>query len=253
MTSLRNTKESEAEPLPGDEPSREKAWAMFDRIAPRYDLLNRLMTLGMDVRWRKRMAAFLPPGDGLSLLDLATGTGDQILMMMDEKTCRIGRAVGMDLAEEMLALGREKVIRRGLSDRVDLQTGDAMAIPAEDGHFDAVTISFGIRNVLDVPTALGEMRRVLRPGGRVLILETSRPEAKVLQVLHRAYVRHVIPTVGGLVSGDRAAYRYLNRTVETFPSGRAFCERMEAAGFLDVAALPLALGAASIYRGDVSS
>jgi demethylmenaquinone methyltransferase / 2-methoxy-6-polyprenyl-1,4-benzoquinol methylase len=231
------------------EPSRERVWEMFDRIAPRYDLMNRLMTFGLDVRWRRRMARDLPPGEDLAVLDLATGTGDQLLLMMEVEP-RIRRAVGIDLAEQMLARGRAKVAARGWGDRIELSVGDAAAIPAADGAFDAVTISFGIRNVVDVGAALREMFRVLRPGGRALILETSQPESGLLRFGHRVYLRRVMPYLGGLVSGDLEAYRYLNRTVETFPCGQAFCARLEAAGFREVAAHPLAFGAATIYRGD---
>lgn len=222
---------------------------MFDRIAPRYDLVNRLMTFGLDVRWRRRMAEYLPAGDGLRVLDLATGTADQLLLMM-EGAPGIGRAVGIDLAEAMLARGRDKVAERGWQDRIELRLGDAMAIPSEDDAFDAVTMSFGIRNVIDVSGAMAEMLRVLRPGGRALILETSRPESPLARLGHRWYLRGVLPILGGLVSGDFNAYRYLNRTAESFPDGREFCALMEAAGFRDVQAHPRTLGVATIYRGD---
>jgi len=230
-------------------PSREGVWAMFDRIAPRYDFLNRLLSGGLDVAWRKHMADLLPAGDKVELLDIATGTGDQIFHIL-ERDRRITRAVGVDLAEKMLEIGREKVKQRGLEKIITLQTADALKLPFPDGGFDAVTISFGIRNVVDVPAALREMRRILRPGGRALILECSKPDSSLLRFGYNIYMRHVMPSIGALVSGDGAAYRYLNRTIETFPYGEAFCALMRDAGFSSVKASPQTLSVATIYQGD---
>ena len=232
-------------------PSRLESWRIFDRIAKRYDLLNRLLSLGTDVRWRKRMADFLPDADGVRLVDLATGTGDQALFLC--RTCaKIKHATGFDLAENMLELGRKKVAESGLGDRVDLRTGDATDIPSEEGVYDAATISFGIRNVTDVPRALEEMLRVLKPGGRALILEFSLPSNPVLRRCYLFYFRHILPRIGALVSGDASAYRYLNQTVETFPYGENFCTLMKDAGFTAVKANPLTFGIATIYQGDAS-
>jgi demethylmenaquinone methyltransferase/2-methoxy-6-polyprenyl-1,4-benzoquinol methylase len=222
---------------------------MFDRIAPRYDLLNRVLSGWRDVAWRRRVATFLKGRADLDLLDLATGTGDQILQLL-EAGADLRSAVGVDMAEGMLAVGREKIARRGLARRVTLQTGDATQIPAADSSFDAVTITFGIRNVGDVPRALAEMRRVLRPGGRALILEFSLPGSALLRAAYVFYLRHVLPVVGGWISGDASAYRYLNRTIEAFPYGEAFCALMRDAGFTAVTASPLTLGVATLYKGD---
>lgn len=218
---------------------------MFDRIAPRYDLLNHLLSARRDVAWRKRMARHLPDGSGLMLLDLATGTGDQIFSIL-ESTDRVKNAVGLDLSERMLEIGRGKIHGRN----VELKNGDATAIPLVDNKFDVVTISFGIRNVIDVPGALREMRRVLKPGGRTLILECSLPRWRLLRGLYLFYLRHVLPRFGGWISGDAEAYRYLNVTIESFPKGEAFCDLMRSAGFKNVRAFPLSLGVAAIYQGD---
>ncbi|MCE9616463.1 MAG: bifunctional demethylmenaquinone methyltransferase/2-methoxy-6-polyprenyl-1,4-benzoquinol methylase UbiE [Lentisphaerae bacterium] len=225
---------------------------MFDRIAPRYDLLNRVLSGRRDVAWRRRMADDLRGRSALRLLDLATGTGDQILHLLDAGA-DLASAVGIDMSEEMLARGREKVRQRGLAARVDLRAGDATQVSFPDASFDAVTISFGIRNVGDVPLALREMRRVLRPGGRALILEFSLPTRTLVRAGYVFYLRHLLPGIGGVVSGDSSAYRYLNRTIEAFPSGEAFCALMREAGFVQVAAQPLTLGVATIYRGDAPS
>jgi len=221
---------------------------MFDRVARRYDLLNRLLSLGIDCAWRRKMASFLPPGNALHVLDLATGTADQLLFLFDESD-RIKSGVGMDLAEEMLEIGRKKVARRGLSEFVCLKTGNAMDIPAKDNQFDVATISFGIRNMTDADRALKEMRRVLKPGGRALVLEFSLPRNRLIQKVHLFYLRHLLPRIGRWISGDPYAYRYLNETIETFPHGEAFCRLLADAGFSGVSVHPLTFGIATIYRG----
>jgi len=222
---------------------------MFDRIAPRYDLLNRILSGGTDVAWRRDMARLLPDWKDLNVLDLATGTGDVLLTLYDMDPKMKG-GVGMDMSGKMLSLAKGKIAERGLSERLRMVRADATAIAAPDDHFDAVTIAFGIRNVIDVTKALREMYRVLKPGGRVLILEFSLPENALFRQAYLFYFRHVLPRIGGLISGDRYAYRYLNQTVESFPYGQAFCDLMTEAGFNDVRAHPLSFGIASLYQGD---
>ena len=229
--------------------ARDAVWRMFDRIAPRYDLLNRLLSGGRDVAWRKRLARHLPPGEDLRVLDLATGTGD-VLIMLDQASGRICSGLGVDMAGEMLALGQRKLERGGLTGRFTLARADATVIPAADDSVDAVTIAFGIRNVDCVEKALAEMRRVLKPGGRALILEFSLPSTRLFRGGYLFYFRHVLPRIGGLISGDRQAYRYLNETVESFPYGEAFIQLMERQGFHSVKQHPLTFGIASIYEGE---
>lgn len=228
--------------------SRDEVWKMFDRVARRYDFLNRLISFGMDVSWRRKMSDFLPPHRGQHVLDLATGTADQILFLF-EKSHKVKSGVGMDLAEKMLEIGREKTISLGLSGVITLKIGDAMDIPADDNQFDAVTISFGIRNVIDVGKALREMYRVLKPNGRALVLEFSLPHNRLIRGAYLLYLRHILPRVGALVSGDSYAYRYLNETIESFPYGGAFCDKLRAAGFRAVEAHPVTFGVAMIYKG----
>ncbi|MBW2109802.1 MAG: bifunctional demethylmenaquinone methyltransferase/2-methoxy-6-polyprenyl-1,4-benzoquinol methylase UbiE [Deltaproteobacteria bacterium] len=223
--------------------------AMFDRVARRYDLVNRLLSVGIDRFWRKKMAAYLPPGHNLNVLDLATGTADQLLFLF-KGSHRIGSAIGLDLAEKMLAIGRAKIARAGLSEIVSLRIGDATEIDAPPDAFDAVTISFGIRNVKHTNRALSEMYRVLKPGGRVLVLEFSLPERPLLRGAYLGYLRYFVPGIGGWVSGDLRAYRYLNRSIEAFPSGPAFLNLLSGAGFAAVVAHPLSFGIATIYCGD---
>jgi len=235
-----------------DEPSRQQVWHMFDRIAPRYDLLNRLLSLRQDVVWRKKMHKLVPAGDNLRLLDIATGTADQIISIMNAVPT-VTRATGMDMSEGMLDVGRKKIANLALDDRVELKTGDAMSIPEPDQSYDVATMSFGIRNVLNVTEALRDVHRILKPGGRALILEFSTPSNGLFRPVYFFYLRHILPLIGGLLSGDSKAYRYLNKTIETFPSGNDFCEIMRSAGFTNVKANPLTLGIASIYQGDRSA
>lgn len=222
---------------------------MFDRIAHRYDLLNRLLSFRQDVAWRKRLAKLLPERPGLRVLDLATGTGD-VLLSLHQCSGRVVSGVGVDMAGNMLAFGRRKIADRGLDQDLRMVRGDAMCIGFQDASFDVVTIAFGIRNVSDVPRALREMRRVLAPGGRALVLEFSLPGNALFRGAYLFYFRHVLPRIGALISGDRYAYRYLNQTVESFPYGEAFCFLMRDAGFERVRAHPLTFGIATIYEGD---
>ena len=229
-------------------PVRQDVWQMFDRIAWRYDFLNRILSMGIDRGWREHMADMLPPRPELRVLDLATGTADVPLTFVRVNQ-DIAHITGMDLAEKMLAIGREKIAKQNLNSTITLSTGDAMAIPAENNAYDAATISFGIRNVPDVLTTLKEMLRVINPGGHALVLEFSTPEIPVFKQGYLFYLRHVLPQIGAALSGDSYAYRYLNQTIETFPYGQAFCDLMIEAGFTQTEAVPLTGGIATIYKG----
>ena len=230
-------------------PSRRDIWRMFDRISPGYDRMNRLITGGLDRRWRRALASRLPDRPGLRVLDLATGTGDQLVACLE--TGRVSSAVGIDLAERMLEIGRAKLARHPAAASARLGVGDALAIPEPDASFDAVTISFGIRNVTDVPHALREMARILKPGGRALILESSVPASPLPRLGHRLYTRHIMPRLAGALSGAKDAYQYLNVTTEQFPVPAEFRRLMEQAGFAGVRAFPYAMGSVTIYQGDI--
>ncbi len=220
---------------------------MFDRIAHRYDLLNRLLSLGRDVAWRKKLVRHLPEGRDLEVIDLATGTADVLLAL--ETSGRVRRGIGVDLSWGMLTFGRKKVVARGLDDRLLLVRSDATRLGVAGEAFDAVTIAFGIRNVTDVAAGLREIHRLLKPGGRALILEFSLPQNRPFRWLYLFYFRHVLPRLGGLISGDSQAYHYLNRTVETFPYGADFEALMADAGFRHAKGIPLTLGIATLYIG----
>jgi demethylmenaquinone methyltransferase/2-methoxy-6-polyprenyl-1,4-benzoquinol methylase len=229
-------------------PSREKIFQMFDSIAPTYDLVNRVMTFGLDQYWRKKLVRSLPKEGSLKVLDCATGTGDLVVAMM-EGCPRITEMVGLDLAEEMVALAKKKVESKRFASKVAWQVGSALDLPFADNTFDVVTIAFGIRNVTDVSLALNEFRRVLKPGGRLLILEAALPQNNILRSLHLFYLRHILPRVGGWISGAKSAYRYLNETIETFPSGESFCHLMRGAGFKEVEVTGLTGGVVVVYSG----
>lgn len=218
---------------------------MFDRIAKRYDLLNRILSLGIDRSWRKKLVKKAPRGAN-TIIDLATGTGDVLLSF--EKYYPGNPALkGYDLSAGMVAEGVKKC--QHLGSRAVLLRGDAAEIAAPDNSVDIVSMAFGIRNVPDVPKVLTEILRVLRPGGTVLILEFTMPKRGLLSWGYKVYFRHILPFVGGIVSGDRHAYTYLNRTVEAFADKDAFLRLLKESGFQDTAAESLTFGIASLYSG----
>jgi len=212
---------------------------MFGRIAHRYDLLNRTLSLGRDVGWRRAVARRLEAIDHSLVLDVCTGTGDLALTIG-------GGVIGADFCVPMLERARAKAIR--MRRRLPLCAADALQLPFADGTVDAVTVAFGIRNFADLETGLRELARVLRPGGVLLVLEFSRPRGPLAPLLGW-WVRNVPPRVGRVLSGDAEAYAYLPASVSTFPEGPTLCRALEAAGLVDVTARPLTGGVASLYEG----
>jgi demethylmenaquinone methyltransferase/2-methoxy-6-polyprenyl-1,4-benzoquinol methylase len=220
--------------------------AMFDAIAPRYDLLNRLMSFGVDRRWRRRTVKALALGERARVLDVATGTGD--LAIAIAKRHRDAAVVGVDPSAAMLAIGRKKAAR--FAPRIDLHEGDAQALEFDGASFDGACIAFGIRNVPDRARALGEMARVVRPGGRVCVLELGVPRGGVLGPLARFHVHHVVPRMGALISGKRE-YRYLERSIAAFPPPEAFAAMMSEAGLVVREVRPLTFGVCHLYVAEV--
>ncbi len=252
-TSQGSTAATRSDLAPGTEvPSRREVWHMFDHIATRYDLLNRLLSLRQDVRWRKKLSGLLPDRSSLSILDLATGTAD-VLLSLFAHSRNVRTGIGLDMAAKMMNIGRRKIGEKNLDSSIHLIPGDAVHIPFVSASFDVITMAFGIRNVQDVPSALKEMNRILKPGGRLLILEFSLPQNRFLYSIYLFYFRKILPRIGGLISGDRNAYLYLNKTVETFPYGKNFCTLMTDAGFQNVQDYPLTFGISAIYKGDTNS
>lgn len=225
---------------------REKATlvrAMFDRIVPRYDLMNKVMTGGLDIRWR-RLAARAASPEGALALDLATGTGDLARALIEAGARRV---IGVDFSPAMLRAARRKLAHDTSSGgRVALARGDALALPFADATFDRATNSFLLRNVVDLPAALAELYRVLRPGGRLVCLELT-PPPPTFAPLFRLYFEGLVPLVGGLVSGDLAAYRYLPASLRPFPNARTLARMLEAVGFTNVAYHRLGLGTVALH------
>lgn len=229
-------------------PSRDGVYAMFDRVAPRYDLLNHLLSFGQDIRWRSTLSDMVAAHSGTRIVDVATGTADQLLSIA-KRVPRLTAIIGIDRSPRMLDIAHGKLRRRHGTIPVVAVCADALKLPVRTNSTDVATISFGIRNVVDVAGGLREMKRILSPGGRVLILEFSTPRTPILSRVYRLYLRHFLPRIGGWISGDLRAYRYLNRTIESFPSGEAFCDLLRQAGFASVSATPLTFGIVSIYQG----
>ena len=236
---------------------------MFDKIAFRYDFLNRFLSGGIDMYWRKRAIRELrrpaansgtqggagtgPTLDG-SVLDVATGTGDMAILL--SRCLPKARVTGVDISAGMLEIGRRKLSRLQLEDRISLQPGDSEALPFPDDSFDAVTVAFGVRNFENLEKGLREMRRVLRPGGRLVVLEFSQPRTPGLCHLYRLYMRIVAPRIAGIASSNREAYQYLNDSVRAFPEGTDLVRILETCGFVDTRLRRLSLGICTLYTGE---
>jgi demethylmenaquinone methyltransferase/2-methoxy-6-polyprenyl-1,4-benzoquinol methylase len=224
-------------------PSKQDIWKLFDTISPTYDKVNRVLSFGLDRKWRKQVAKYLPPKANLKVLDLATGTGDQALALLNSKAS-IHSLIGIDMSGEMLEIAKTK-----LQNRAQLFKANAEKLPFPKAHFDAASFSFGIRNVTDPLSSLKEIFRVLKPKGRCLILEFSLPPQPI-RSFFLFYLRHILPRIGGFLSKKKEAYRYLNETIESFPCGKEFCLLMKEAGFSRVRVIPIALGGVSLYIGE---
>ena len=224
-----------SEPLPQGAEKARAVQTMFDRIAPRYDLVNRVMTFGLDVRWRRRVVASLGLSPGSLVLDIACGTGDLCRELHSQGL----RAVGFDFSNGMLAAARTDA---------PLVQADALALPVTDGSADGITCGFALRNVVDIRQLLSEFRRVLRPGGRLGILEVAEPSSSLLRFGHRVYFRRVVPFVGALLS-DRDAYRYLPQSTAYLPPRPELVRILNAAGLADARSQLLSFGAAQLLTG----
>ena len=226
--------------------TKAESWKIFDAIYLRYDLLNTILSMGYHKNWRDKILAMAPQRSNLKVLDLATGTAD-VLITLTKNNTNIVQGIGIDLSENMLKLGREKIKNLNLGNKISLQKGDATQLSFLNDEFDFATMSFGIRNVENPILTLKEIYRVLKTDGRAVILEFSLPSNIVMKIFYLLYLKIFVPTVGGLISGDFKAYFYLNRTIEKFPYGEMFNRMMRQCGFKNVTATPLLFGVATIY------
>ncbi len=228
-------------------PKKQQVAEMFNKIAFRYDFLNRFLSGGIDRKWRRKAIRELRILKPKTILDVATGTADMPIMMM--KLLFPERIEGIDISEAMLELGKQKINKIQLQNQIRLQSGDAEAIHFPEASFDAVTVSFGVRNFQNLELGLSEMLRVLRPGGKLVILEFSKPASGIFLLFYKIYLRFIAPRIGKMVSGSPDAYQYLNKSVNAFPEGASFLEILEKTGYRDSYYRKLSLGICSIYCG----
>ena len=226
------------------EAKKKQVTHMFDGISKSYDLLNRIITLGVDIIWRKRVVKLIEKVDHESILDIATGTGDLVLALSKLETEKI---IGLDISPGMLEIGKEKVLARKLGDRIDMQLGDSEALHFEDNSFAAVTVAFGVRNFENLDKGLSEIFRILKSNGTLVVLEAAVPVNLILNRFYMFYTQNIMPFVGKLFSKDRSAYEYLSDSAAAFPHGEVFNNILRKNGFIEVEDLPQTLGIASIY------
>ncbi len=219
---------------------------MFDNISHKYDFLNHFLSLGIDIRWRKKAIKLLKEIQPKQILDIATGTGD---FAIEALKLNPDHVTGVDISEGMLNVGREKLKKRKLDDRITLTSGDSENLPFEDNKFDAIIVAFGVRNFENLQKGLSEMFRVLRPGGKVVVLEFSKPKSFPFKQLYNFYFKNILPTLGKTISKDNAAYTYLPESVKSFPDGKDFTSILDKLGFKNTECKPLTFGISSIYTG----
>ena len=237
----------EIKPFASDKAKKQQVEEMFDSIACRYDLMNRLFSAGIDMKWRKKTIGLLKKLEPKTILDMATGTADMAIL-----ACRLlnpEKITGLDLSAEMLELGRKKIEKEQLGDKIRLQTGDSETINFADNTFDAVMVAFGVRNFENLEKGLAEMLRVVRPGGRLVILEFSKPRRKAVKFLYNLYMRIVAPQVARWFRQNKEAYQYLNASANAFPDRQLFTDILKKAGYTDTGFQPLTLGICCIYSG----
>lgn len=220
---------------------------MFNNIAHRYDFLNRFMSAGIDVGWRKKAIKELVSLRPKMVLDVATGTADVALLA--NKILHPNKIIGIDISEGMLSLGREKIEKLNLQRTIELQLGDSENLAFEDNYFDAITVAFGVRNFENLEKGLKEILRVLKPRGKFVVLECSKPQKQGIKGFYNFYMNKIMPNFGSILSGNKQAYLYLNNSVQAFPEGQQFLNIMNEAGFTQTYLQTLSLGVCTIYCG----
>ena len=223
---------------------KEQVAQMFDTISGNYDGLNRVISFGIDIKWRKKVLQMVSAKNPKSVLDIATGTGDLAILMTETGASEI---IGLDLSEGMLEVGRKKIAEKNLSGKIQMVQGDSENLPFEDNRFDAITVAFGVRNFETLEKGLAEIQRVLKPGGIFIILETSVPTKFPFKQGYGFYTKFILPAIGRLFSKDRSAYAYLSESASVFPYGEKLNNILRQVGFIDVKDLPQTMGVATIY------
>ncbi|MEO0470212.1 MAG: bifunctional demethylmenaquinone methyltransferase/2-methoxy-6-polyprenyl-1,4-benzoquinol methylase UbiE [Bacteroidota bacterium] len=227
-----------------DASKKEQVTEMFDNIAPSYDLLNRALSFGIDISWRRKAVKMLAKYQPKTIVDIATGTGD---FAIEARKLNPEQIIGIDISPEMLRIGREKMKKRSLDQLIDMRIGDSEDLKLDTDSVDAVTVGFGVRNFENLRKGLTEIRRVLRPGGGVAILEPSFPTRFPLKQMFQLHFKVITPAIGKLISGDNAAYTYLPESVKAFPNGKEFVSICEEVGFSKASYHPLTFGICSMY------
>ena len=223
---------------------KEQVTQMFDTISGNYDGLNRVISFGIDIKWRKKVLKLVAAKNPKTILDIATGTGDLAILMSKTNAEKI---VGLDLSVGMLEVGKTKIAAKNLSDKIEMVVGDSENLPFEDNSFDAITVAFGIRNFETLDKGLAEIYRVLKPNGIFVILETSNPTKTPYKQGYTFYTKNILPIIGKLFSKDNVAYGYLSESASVFPFGEALNNILRKIGFIDVVAMPQTFGVATIY------
>lgn len=223
---------------------KEQVAQMFDTISGNYDGLNRVISFGIDVKWRKKVLKLVADKNPKTILDIATGTGDLAILMAQTSAAEI---IGADISEGMMEVGRKKVDERGLDSKIKLVYGDSENLPFQDDYFDAITVAFGVRNFETLEKGLAEILRVLKPGGIFVILETSVPTKSPYKQGYNIYSKYLLPLIGRLFSKDRSAYAYLSESASVFPHGEELNNILRKIGFIEVKNMPQTFGVATIY------
>lgn len=223
---------------------KEQVAKMFDTISGNYDNLNRVISFGIDVKWRKKVLKMVSKSNPKTILDIATGTGDLAILMAETNAEKI---IGLDISSGMLEVGKKKIASKNLSDTIEMVLADSENMPFEDNYFDAITVAFGVRNFENLEKGLTEILRVLKPNGLFVILETSVPDKTPYKQGYNFYSKNILPLIGKLFSKDNVAYGYLSESAAAFPYGEALNNILRKTGFIDVVAMPQTFGVATIY------
>ena len=230
-----------------DQSKKEQVTKMFDTISKEYDSINRIMTFGIDIKWRKRVVAIIAKNNPKKILDIASGTGD--LAIMTAKKTDAEEIIGVDISKGMLEIGEQKIKKANLSNRIKMQVADSENLPFETNYFDAICVAFGVRNFENLDIGIKEIHRVLKPNGVFVVLETSVPSLPIIKQLYLLHSNFLLPLFGKLFSKDPKAYSYLSESAKNFPYGKEFNNILEKNGFKEVQNKPQTLGVASIYIG----